>query len=120
MLLREQIISGLKDKFILLFETKSIEVKNPFFTTARSLQVDNASDVNGSELVQAPMAGKIIDILVENNQAVKKGETLVILESMKMENKILASSDGKILQINHKSGDVVPGQETIMVLSNQN
>jgi len=110
----------MKDKFILLFETKSIEVKNPFFTTARSLQVDNASDVNGSELVQAPMAGKIIDILVENNQAVKKGETLVILESMKMENKILASSDGKILQINHKSGDVVPGQETIMVLSNQN
>ncbi len=46
--------------------------------------------------LQAPMAGKIIEILVQPGDGVKTGDTLVILESMKMEQKIVAPQDGVI------------------------
>ncbi len=46
--------------------------------------------------VQAPMAGTILAIKVAPNQAVTKGDTLVILEAMKMENEIVAPTDGVV------------------------
>ncbi len=106
------------NKVILFIGSENVEVQNEIFSKAEGVKTDNTTGLNGSELIQSPMAGKIIEIAVVNNQSVKKGETLVILESMKMENKILASTDGKISEINHKNGDIVHGQETLMILSN--
>lgn len=54
---------------------------------------------SGSGVVKAPMPGTILDIKVQPGTAVKKGEVLLILEAMKMENEILASSDGIIMQV---------------------
>jgi len=49
--------------------------------------------------VRAPMPGLVLDVLVDKGQVVKKGDTLVILEAMKMENNIKSPVDGKIVQI---------------------
>ena len=54
---------------------------------------------SGSGVVKAPMPGTILDIKVQPGSAVKKGEVLLILEAMKMENEILASSDGIVKQV---------------------
>ena len=54
---------------------------------------------SGSGVVKAPMPGTILDIKVQPGTAVKKGEVLLILEAMKMENEILASSDGIVMQV---------------------
>lgn len=59
------------------------------------------------EKITAPMPGKILDILVEENADVKQGEAVAILEAMKMQNEILANVTGKIKMIHVKQNDLV-------------
>ena len=64
----------------------------------------------GSVTVTAPMPGKILGVKASVGQAVKKGQVLLILEAMKMENEIVAPQDGTIATINVATGDSVePG-----------
>lgn len=58
--------------------------------------------------------GVIVDVKVTTGQKVKKGETLVILDAMKMNNRIIASTDGTVKAINVKKGDRVP-KDFVMV-----
>mgnify|MGYP001298602792 CR=1 FL=1 len=67
-------------------------------------------------LVTAPMPGKILDVMVSEGQDVKEGETLVILEAMKMQNEILASSSGKVNAIVVKPGDSVMKDDRLLEL----
>lgn len=57
--------------------------------------------------IKAQMPGKVIKVLVKENDNVKKNQILFILEAMKMENEIVASANGKISNLKIKSGDVV-------------
>lgn len=69
-----------------------------------------------SNTVKSPMPGRIVDIKVELNQEVKKGDVLIILESMKMENQILAPKNGKIKQIFVQKSQMVDGSKTLIEL----
>ncbi|MBQ9857981.1 MAG: biotin/lipoyl-binding protein, partial [Oscillospiraceae bacterium] len=70
-----------------------------------------AAPAGGGEEIQAPMPGNILDVKVSNGQSVTKGQVLVILEAMKMENEIMAPHDGTITSVCVNKGDVVnPGQ----------
>ena len=55
----------------------------------------------------SPLPGTIVDINVEVGQEVKEGDTLVILEAMKMNNNLTAERDGKVKSILIEEGDVV-------------
>jgi glutaconyl-CoA/methylmalonyl-CoA decarboxylase subunit gamma len=66
-----------------------------------------ASGTEGSVKVPAPMPGKILAVKSTVGQAVKKGEVLIVLEAMKMENEIVAPSDGTVASVNVVSGDSV-------------
>lgn len=57
--------------------------------------------------VKAPLPGKIMKINVKAGDIVKKGDVLLIMEAMKMENNVLASKDGVVESISVKSGDNV-------------
>ena len=61
----------------------------------------------GSGRIQASMDGAIIDVLVEPGQTVRQGETLVILEAMKMEHPVKADCDGVVSQVLTNKGDQV-------------
>ncbi len=62
------------------------------------------------ETVEVPIAGKIISVEVKLGDEVKEGDTICILESMKMENPILAPADGTITQIGVTAEQIVkPG-----------
>ena len=61
----------------------------------------------GAVEVKAPMPGNILGVNVQAGQTVKKGQVLVILEAMKMENEIQAPCDGKITGVNVRKGDSV-------------
>ena len=64
----------------------------------------------GSVAVTAPMPGKILGVKASAGQAVKRGQVLLILEAMKMENEIVAPQDGTVASINVAVGDSVePG-----------
>jgi biotin carboxyl carrier protein len=68
------------------------------------------------ETVEVPITGKIISVNVKSGDAVKEGDTLCILESMKMENPILTPVDGTIIQIGVNNDQVVKPGETIAVI----
>ena len=63
----------------------------------------------GGESVNAPMPGNILDIKVANGSAVKKGDVLIILEAMKMENEIVAPCDGTVNIVVTKGASVETG-----------
>jgi len=71
----------------------------------------------GSVTVTAPMPGKILGIKANPGQAVSKGEAIIILEAMKMENEIVAPSDGTIASINVAVGDSVEAGATLATLN---
>ena len=65
--------------------------------------------------IKAPMPGLVIDIKVDVGQAVKEGDTIVVLEAMKMENNIKASADGIVKQILCDSSQAVEKNDTLIV-----
>ena len=76
----------------------SISLKDRFDILLDQLGMSNASAVKVNDL-KAPMPGLIVDIKVQVGDTVKKGDTILILEAMKMENILKASGDGKIKSI---------------------
>ncbi len=67
--------------------------------------------------VNAPMPGTILDVRVQNGAKVKKGDVLVILEAMKMENEIQAPCDGTVTSVGVKKGDSVETQALICTIA---
>ena len=69
------------------------------------------------EPVKSPMPGVILDIKVSEGQTVKKGDCVVILEAMKMENEIFAPTDGKIAAISVSKGQNVDSGTVLMTIN---
>ena len=76
-----------------------------------------AAPVGNAEDVSAPLAGNIWKVLVSPNQQVNEGDTLVILEAMKMETEIKAGHSGVVVNINVKEGDSVTVGQVLMSLA---
>jgi len=70
----------------------------------------------GGIQVKSPLPGSVIKVLVSEGQAVKKGDTLLTLESMKMENAIMAEADGTVKQIAVSAGQNVMQDDLLIVL----
>jgi biotin carboxyl carrier protein len=64
--------------------------------------------------LKAPMPGLIVAIPVEEGQEIKKGQVLLILESMKMQNELKAPRDGVVDRIRVKTGESVEQKQTIL------
>lgn len=75
-----------------------------------------AAPVAGGLQVKSPLPGSVIKVLVSEGQAVKKGDTLLTLESMKMENAIMAEQDGTVKQIAVTPGQNVMQDDLLIVL----
>jgi biotin carboxyl carrier protein len=64
--------------------------------------------------LRAPMPGLIVAILVGEGQAIKKGQVLLILESMKMQNELKSPRDGVIGRVRVKAGETVEQKQTLL------
>ncbi len=64
--------------------------------------------------ITAPMPGKIVKVLVEPGQEVKKGQTAVIISAMKMESEYKTAVDGLVKKINVKAGDTVESNQVLI------
>lgn len=85
-------------------------------TTSASEPVDVVStDDAGS--IAAPMPGKILKVMVEQGDAVEAGQVLLLLEAMKMENEIFASTSGTVARVACKEGDSVNTGDTLLVIA---
>jgi biotin carboxyl carrier protein len=91
----------------------SISVESPFSYKRRKYLAKNKED-SKVEKIQAPMPGKIVEFLVEENQEIKEGEPLLILEAMKMQNEIVSNIHGKIKNINFHAEDTVMKDDVLI------
>lgn len=71
----------------------------------------------GSIEVAAPMPGKILNVKASVGTAVKKGDVILILEAMKMENDVVAPEDGTVASINVSAGDAVEAGDVLATLN---
>lgn len=76
------------------------------------LGMDNQNAVNGS--LKAPMHGSVVDLLVDVGDMVKKGDTLVVMEAMKMEHTIVAPADGTVSEFFFEKGALVESDATLL------
>lgn len=76
-----------------------------------------ASGTEGKTKVNSPMPGKILSLKASVGQAIKKGEVILILEAMKMENEIVATDDGTIASINVTAGQSVEAGDLLATIN---
>lgn len=104
-----------------IIETESplrTEIKNEDELPVIMRQAQNKSSVMGSgKTIVAPMPGKIIAVKCSIGQVVKTGETLIILEAMKMEQEIKAKADGIVSDIKIAAGDTVQKDEVLIIIN---
>lgn len=70
----------------------------------------------GKTVVKSPMPGLVVKVLAEVGQDVKRGERLIVLEAMKMENDVKAPRDGKVAKIAVNTGDPVEGGRELLTI----
>jgi len=67
-----------------------------------------------SKLIQSPMPGLVVSVAVEPGQEVKAGETVAIIEAMKMQNILKAERDGKVKAVQARAGDPVAADDVLV------
>ena len=88
----------------------------PTAAPAPAAQPATAAAHAGGHSIKTPLPGVIIDVKVNVGDTVAKGQTVVVLEAMKMENNINADRDGKVVAIQVAKGDTVADGAVLVVL----
>lgn len=89
-----------KEKAYLIIGGKDVLIESPS-------KVKKKGEAEGHML--SPMPGKILRLMVSAGDEIKKGDTLLIMEAMKMEHKVKASKNGKVLKVFYAEGEQVEG-----------
>jgi biotin carboxyl carrier protein len=97
------------------------EKKKPVVKAATAAASDDAPTankgaVNKANAIKAPLPGVITDIKVAEGDEVKAGDTVVVLEAMKMANNLTAEKDGKVTAICVKIGESVMEDDALVVI----
>lgn len=71
---------------------------------------------DGANTIVAPIAGKVLDVKVNIGDQISKGQTVAIIEAMKLENEIQSAFDGKVVDIKVSAGDDVKNKDVLIVL----
>jgi glutaconyl-CoA/methylmalonyl-CoA decarboxylase subunit gamma len=110
-----EIVRSRQNKYEILFNDISytFTVETPF--SLRRMKVLNSMKGKADkEFIRAPMPGKIIDVLVREGSTVQKGEPLVILEAMKMQNEIMSPVNGTIIKVSARNNTNVMKDDTLV------
>jgi biotin carboxyl carrier protein len=91
----------------------SFSVETPI-SFKRRKYLEQQGDASTSVSIEAPMPGKIIDIMVEEGSEVKEGEAIIILEAMKMQNEISSHASGVVKSIAVKKNDSVMKDDVLI------
>ena len=88
------------------------EVRDPRNAKRRS----GAAVGGGLQTVSASMPGKVIRVLVEQNQEIEAGQGLIVVEAMKMQNQMKASKPGRVVRVHTKNGDTVAAGDVLITI----
>ena len=103
--------------FFLKINNKPIELKveDEYDRLLKKLGMDKVLSKKVNEL-KAPMPGLVLRILVEEGQTIKQGDSLLVLEAMKMENVLKSAGDATIKNLKVKAGDKVEKNQLLVVM----
>jgi acetyl/propionyl-CoA carboxylase alpha subunit len=90
-----------------------LEVKDQFDELLKKLGMENLNAGKVNE-IKAPMPGLVIDILVQPGSEVKKGDAIMVLEAMKMENILKSPSDGVVKKVNVEKKQAVEKNQVLV------
>ncbi|GAB6188275.1 biotin/lipoyl-binding protein [Marinitoga arctica] len=76
-----------------------------------------ATSTSGRNVVKAPLPGVVVDINVAEGNRVEKGQKLLVIEAMKMENEILSEFDGVVEKVLVKKGDSIDGDQELIIIA---
>jgi glutaconyl-CoA/methylmalonyl-CoA decarboxylase subunit gamma len=99
-----EIVRSSQNKYEILFNDISytFTVETPF-SLQRKKVLNSSKGKIEKEIIKAPMPGKIIDVLVREGATIVKGEPLVILEAMKMQNELISPVNGVVERVHAKA-----------------
>jgi biotin carboxyl carrier protein len=110
-----------KDEISNIIQTATVSQPKVTATQATFQPVSKAeapsSADKGSKIISAPMPGTILDVKVKEGDRVKRGDVVVILEAMKMENEIMAPEEGVIASIHVSKGSSVNTGDVLVTMN---
>ena len=98
-------------------DISSIQVAGQASAVPQASAPQAATPAVNAEDIPAPLAGNIWKVLVSPNQQINEGDTLVILEAMKMETEVKAARSGTVVSVNVSEGDQVSAGQAIISLA---
>ncbi|MCG8314028.1 MAG: acetyl-CoA carboxylase biotin carboxylase subunit [Pseudomonadales bacterium] len=101
------------DKLYFNWQGQTFQLTNQLHVAERS------ADAAGSGQIRAPMDGAVVDTICELKQSVAKGDTLAIIEAMKMEHPLKADKDGRISKIQVAVGDQVKTRQLLIEVTDK-
>jgi biotin carboxyl carrier protein len=104
------------DEYRVLVDGRNYRVTLMDERRVRTSAAGDAGKVQGRQAVSVPMPGKVIAILVAEGDTVEKGQGLVIVEAMKMENEVRSPIAGEVKEIKVKQGETIEGGATLLVV----
>lgn len=116
---RVQVIKLDKKEKVAVLEVNNhryeVSLKNKLDLLLEELGMENVADAGANE-VKAPMPGLILQVMVEEGQEIKKGDPLLILEAMKMENVLKSPTDGNVTAVGVEVGQSVEKGKVLIKL----
>lgn len=108
-----EVVNPSEGKYVITanFRRHEVELQN---LRKKYIRSGAASDDDVQDCIKAPMPGKIIAVLVETGQAVKKGDPLLIIEAMKMQSTYSASQDATVETVEIAEGDSVLADQLLL------
>ena len=97
-------------------EVEAVDEVKGSISSPEAQKVENKTVSDGANNILAPIAGKVLDIKVNVGDTVKKGQTVAIIEAMKLENEIQSAFDGKVVEIKVNAGSDVRNKDVLIVL----
>ena len=97
-------------------EVEAVDEVKGSIETPKAQASTSAAVSDGANTILAPIAGKVLDIKVNVGDQVNKGQTVAIIEAMKLENEIQSAFDGKVAEIRISAGADVKNKDVLIVL----
>ncbi len=109
-------VDNSEDEYRVLVDGRNYHVHLVDERRVRVGGAESDSQLHGRQRVSVPMPGKVIAVLVSEGDVVEKGQGLVIVEAMKMENEVRSPSAGVVKEIRVKPGETVEGGAVLVII----